>query len=131
MLESCGSPSSHGGAVHDCQPSRHCHWQAQESAGAHPAIVISKGKVRTAAEVTGGMWSFLSFTVRRIRVISSSTAAWSFAWRLARTADPAPTHAWASARAASNIKIDMHWASYNALLQVSLQVAVAAHRQKG
>ena len=52
----------------------------------HPAMVISKGNVRTAGEVTGGMWSFLSFTRRTMAVMTSSMAACSFAWRRVRTA---------------------------------------------
>ena len=49
-------------------------------------MVISKGNVRTAGEVTGGMWSFLSFTSRTMAVMTSSMAACSFAWRRVRTA---------------------------------------------
>ena len=52
----------------------------------HPAMVISKGKVRTAAEVTGGIWSFFSLTARIMSVITCSTASCSFACRFSRTA---------------------------------------------
>ena len=60
--------------------------RGEQASMAHPAIVISNGKVRTAGEVTGGMWSFLSFTRQTIAVMTSSMAACSFAWRRSRTA---------------------------------------------
>jgi hypothetical protein len=52
-------------------------WEGVEQS-AHPATETSKGKVRVFAETTGGMCSFLSFTIRTIAVSNSSRDAWSF-----------------------------------------------------
>ena len=58
----------------------------------HPAMVISKGKVSVWEETTGGMWSLLSLTLRRMAVKASSTPACSLACLAPLTAAPPHTH---------------------------------------
>ena len=54
--------------------------------GAHPAMEMSKGKVTTAADTTGGMCSRFAFTACTIAASRSSSADCSRAARATRTA---------------------------------------------